>query len=82
MQSAPSAVSQTPLFFLRGQPRFFENVTLVARQKDHFLDFGAFALVAELPQKERCFNTQESTRFLYHGVQAHPAVAVRNRWRL
>jgi len=57
-------------FFFGVSRNFFENVTLVACRKKYFLDFGAFTLVAELPQKERCFNTQEFTRFLSTDVVA------------
>jgi len=38
-------------FFLWRQPRNFENVTSVARQRDHFWDFWAIFLVAQLPPK-------------------------------
>jgi len=46
-------------FFAR-QPQIFENVTLVARRKEHFQGF----LVSSTPSKKRCFGTQEFTRFL------------------
>ena len=46
----------------------FENVILVARRREHFRGFLADFFVAELPQKKRCFNTQEFTRFLSTGV--------------
>ena len=42
----------------------FENVTLVARRREHLWGFMAIFFVAELPQKKRCFNTQEFTRVL------------------
>jgi len=51
-------------FFLRCQPRKFENVTLLAHRREHFRGFWAIFLVAELPQKISCFNAQEFTRFL------------------
>ena len=37
--------------FLRRQPQIFENVTLVARRKEHLRGFWASFLVAELPPK-------------------------------
>jgi len=52
INTARSAVSKNPRFFFwRRQPRNFENVTLVARQKVHFWDFLATSLVAQLPPK-------------------------------
>jgi len=36
---------------LRRQPRNFENVTVVARRKEHFWGFLAIFLVAQLPPK-------------------------------
>jgi len=38
-------------FWLR-QPRIFENVTLVARRREHFQVFLAIFWVAELPPKQ------------------------------
>ena len=46
---------------MRCQPRKIENVTLVARRREHFRGFWAMFLVAELPSK-RCISTQEFTR--------------------
>jgi len=39
-------------FFLRRQPRNFENVTLVARRREHFQGFLAIFLVALLPPEK------------------------------
>jgi len=36
---------------LRRQPQIFQNVTLVARQREHFQDILAIFLVAEIPPK-------------------------------
>jgi len=41
----------TPVFFLRRQPRNFENATLVARRRVHFRGFLAIFLVSQLPPK-------------------------------
>ena len=49
-----SAVSKNRVergFFLRCQPRNFENVTLVARRRMHFRGFLPVFLVAQLPLK-------------------------------
>jgi len=51
------------VFSLRRQPRNLENVTLVARQREHFRACLVIFLFAELPPK-RYFSTQEFTRFL------------------
>jgi len=55
---------QKPRFSFRRQPRNFENVTLVARRRKHFLVFLAIFLVAQLPPTTVFFITQEFTRFL------------------
>jgi len=60
-------VSNNPrsaVFFLQRQLPNFENVTLVARQREHLREVWAIFFVAELPQKRRCFNIQEFTRCL------------------
>ena len=54
----------------------FENVILVARRREHFRGFLADFFVAELPQKKRCFNTQEFTRFLSTGIVSASSRAV------
>ena len=46
-------------FWQIAQP-LFENVTLVARRREHFRGFLTDFVVPELPQKRGCFNTQES----------------------
>jgi len=56
------------IFFWRRQPRNFENLSFLARRREHFRGIGADFFVAELPQKRGCFNTQEFTRFLSTGV--------------
>jgi len=48
IKTARSAVA---VFFLRRQPRNFENVTLVARRRVHYRVFLAIFLVAQLPPK-------------------------------
>jgi len=55
-------------FFCWRQPRNFENVTVVAHRRKHFRGSWAVFFVAELPQKSRCFNTEEFTRILSTGV--------------
>jgi len=57
----------------------FENVILVARRREHFRGFLADFFVTELPQKKRCFNTQEFTRFLSTGVVSASSHAL---WRV
>ena len=42
----------------------FENVSLVARRKEHFRGFWSIFLVAQLPPKEVFWYTQEFTRLL------------------
>jgi len=54
----------------------FENVILVARRREHFRGFLADFFVTELPQKKRCFNTQEFTLFLSTGVVSASSRAV------
>jgi len=54
--------------FFGGQPRNFENVTLVARRRKNFRWFSAIFFVPDLPQKKRCFKTQEFTRVFSTGV--------------
>ena len=48
LRSAPRSAG----FFLRRQPKFFENVTLVARWRVYFRGFLAIFLVAQLPLKK------------------------------
>jgi len=43
--------AQSAVFIWRRQPRNFENVTLVARRREHFWVLGAIFLVAQLPPK-------------------------------
>jgi len=50
MKTVRSAVSKTR-FFLRRQPQKFENVTLVARRREHVRVFLAIFLVAQPPPK-------------------------------
>jgi len=38
-----------PVFFVRRQPRNFENVTLAVHRSHHFWGFWAIFVVAELP---------------------------------
>jgi len=54
--------------FFAAPATIFENVTLVARWREHFRGVLADFFVAELSQKRRCFYTQEFTRFLSTGV--------------
>ena len=51
IKTARSAVSKNPRFFLRRQPRNFENTTLVARRRKHFWVFLAIFLVAQISPK-------------------------------
>jgi len=51
IKTARSAVSKNPRFFFEHQPRNFDNVTLVARQRVHFRGFWAIFFVAQLPPK-------------------------------
>ena len=39
-------------FFMRREPRDFENVTLVPRWREHFRVFFGDVLIAELPPRE------------------------------
>jgi len=55
---------------LRHQQRKNQNVTLVARQKEHLKNFLVTVLDAEPPSKKRCFGTQELTRSLSLNVVA------------
>jgi len=48
--------------------RIFENLTIVARRREHFRGFLADFFVAEPHQKRGCFNAQEFTRLLSTGV--------------
>jgi len=57
----------------------FENVTLVARRRQHFRGVLADFFVAELPQKRGCFNTQEFTLFSSTGVVSASSHAL---WRV
>jgi len=43
---------------IKTQPRNFENVTLVAREREHFWGFWVIFLVAQLPSKEVCWYTR------------------------
>jgi len=61
-------VRSVVLYFLRRQQRNFENITLVARWREHFRGYLADFFVVELPQKRGCSNTQEFTRFLSTGL--------------
>ena len=45
---------KTPVFLVRRQPQNFENVTFVARRREHF----QFFFDAELPQKRGCFDRE------------------------
>jgi len=64
-QSKPHAAR---FFFLRRQPRNFENVPLVARRKEHFLGFWTDFLVAEFPPNrgwqglKRSSNSHDGTK--------------------
>jgi len=44
--------ARSTAFFLRPQPRNLENVTLVARRREHFWGFWAMFLVSQLPPKK------------------------------
>jgi hypothetical protein len=58
---ARSAVSKNCAkcdFFLRRQPRMFENMTLVARRRKHIRGFWAIFWVAQLPPKEVFYYTR------------------------
>ena len=44
--------ARSAVFVWRRQPRIFENVTLVARRREHFQVFLAIFWVAELPPKQ------------------------------
>jgi len=53
MNGSKPTVSKNPRFiFLQRQPRKFENVTLVARQRQLFWGFLVIFLLAQLPPKE------------------------------
>ena len=57
--------------FLQRQKQIFENVTLVALRRKRCWCFLAICFVADLPQKKRCFNTQEFTRVRFgHSVES------------
>jgi len=51
IKTARSVVSTSRGLFLRRQPRNFENITLVARLREHFRGFLAIFLVAQLSPK-------------------------------
>ena len=61
MKTARSAVSKTR-FYLRRQPRSFENTTLVARWREHFRVF--LAIFCSTLSKKRCCSTREFTHCL------------------
>jgi len=66
IKTARSAVSQNRAsrdFFLRRQPRKFENVTLVARRRVHFQVFLVVFLVAQLPPKRGVLVYKNSLAF-------------------
>jgi len=54
----------------------FVNMILAARRREHVRFFLAIFLVAELPRKKKCLNTQEFTRFLSTGVVTASSHAV------
>ena len=75
IKTARSAFSKNrAVFFLRRQPRNFENVTLVARRKVHFRGFWAIFLVAQLPPKTGVLvhkNSLASYQRCSHSVEPH-----------
>jgi len=64
IKTVRNAVSKNVVFFFwQRQLRNFDNFTLVARRRENFRVLGAIILGAQLPS-QKCFSTQEFTRFL------------------
>jgi len=59
--------------------QFFDNVTLVARRREHFRGVLADFFCCWTPSKKGCVNTQEFTRFLSTGVVSASSHAL---WRV
>jgi len=72
-------------FLLRRQTRNFENVTLVARQREHFCMFLVIILVAQLPTKRGVLvhkNSLASCQWCCHSVEPRALMCPFNQFKL